>query len=233
MSCLAEVVDRALARLAGASLLTFSVDGSSVSAHRLVMRVIREQLAAGNSLTVVCAAAAQLLDGLAESLSQTWHQDRAAVRDLVEQIMALSESSAGCPADSALARRILRLRGWAVWFLNQLGDSAAQSILIAEPLLADQERVLGADHPDTLSTRNNLAIAYRDAGRTAEAITLDEQTLADRERVLGADHPDTLSTRNNLANAYRTRAARPRRSPCMSRPWPTGSGCWAPTTPTP
>ena len=41
-----EVVDRVLARLAGASLLTFSVDGSGVSAHRLVMRVIRENLAA-------------------------------------------------------------------------------------------------------------------------------------------------------------------------------------------
>ena len=42
-----EVADRALARLAGASLLTFSVDGSAVTAHRLVMRVIRENLAAG------------------------------------------------------------------------------------------------------------------------------------------------------------------------------------------
>ncbi len=46
-----EVADRALARLAGASLLTFSVDGSAVSAHRLVMRVIRENLAADNALT--------------------------------------------------------------------------------------------------------------------------------------------------------------------------------------
>ena len=199
----AEVVDRALARLAGASLLTFSVDGSSVSAHRLVMRVIREQLAAGNSLTVVCAAAAQLLDGLAASLSRTWHQDLGAVRDLVEQILALSESSAGCPADSALVHRMIRLRWWAVWFLRGLGDSAARSILIAEPLLADQERVLGADHPDILATRNNLAVAYLDAGRTAEAITLLEQTLADRERVLGADHPDILATRTNLAVAYR------------------------------
>ena len=198
-----EVVDRALARLAGASLLTFSVDGSTVSAHRLVMRVIREQLAAGNSLTVVCAAAAQLLDGLAQTLSETWHQDRAAVRDLVEQMMALYESSAGCPADSVLARRIIRLRWWAVWFLNALGDSAAQSILIAEPLLADQERVLGADHADTLATRNNLALAYQAAGRMAEAITLHEQNLADRERVLGADHPETLATRGNLALAYR------------------------------
>ena len=41
-----EAVDRVLARLAGASLLTFSLDGSAVTAHRLVMRVIRENLAA-------------------------------------------------------------------------------------------------------------------------------------------------------------------------------------------
>jgi len=174
-----EVVDRALGRLAGASLLTFSVDGSSVSAHRLVTRVIREQLAGGNFLTAACTVAAQLLDGLSEPLGQTWYENRGAVRDLVEQIMALSEWSAGCPADSALVRRMLRLRLWAVWSLNCLGDSAAQSILIAEPLLADQGLELGPDHFDTLDTRLNLADAYRDAGRTAEAITLFEQTVAE------------------------------------------------------
>ena len=197
-----DVVDRALARLAGASLLTFSVDGSSVSAHRLVMRVIREQLTTGNSLLTVCAAVAQLLLGLAGRLSETWYQDRGAVRDLIEQIMALSEASAGCPADSTLIRRMLLLRWWAVWFQRYLGTSAAQSILIAERLLADHERVLGVDHPDTLRTRGNLASAYQDAGRTTEAITLHEQNLADQERVLGVDHPDTLRTRGNLASAY-------------------------------
>ena len=106
--------------------------------------------------------------------------------------MALYESFVGCPADSALVRRMIRLRRRAVWFLNRLGDSASRSILIAEPLLADWERVLGADQPETLAVRNSLADAYRDAGRTAEAITLLEQTLADQERVLGADHPSTL-----------------------------------------
>ena len=45
-----EVADRVLARLAGASLLTFSLDGSAVTAHRLVMRVIRENLAVAGSL---------------------------------------------------------------------------------------------------------------------------------------------------------------------------------------
>ncbi len=198
-----EVVDRALARLAGASLLTFSMDGSSVSAHRLVTRVIREQLAAGNSLIAVCAAVGQLLDRLAGWHSRSMRADRAVTSDLVEQILALYESSAGCPADSALVRRILRLRWWAVFLLNRLGgDSAERSILLAGPLLADQERVLGADHPDTLRPRYDLANAYWGAGRAAEAITLHEQNLAVQERVLGADHPDTLRTLSALANAH-------------------------------
>ncbi len=198
----AEGVDRALARLSGASLLTFSIDGTSVAAHRLVMRVIREQLAAENSLTAVCEAAAQLLDELASSLGEGWHENRGAVRDLVEQILAVFEASAGCPAASSLVRRTIRLRWWAVCFLNELGDSAAQAILIGEPLLADQEQVLGTDHPETLATRTNLGRAYRAAGRTAEAITLYEQTVADWERLLGTDHRFTLATRGNLAAAY-------------------------------
>ncbi len=62
--------------------------------------------------------------------------------------------------------------------------------------------MLGDDHPDTLSSRNNLACAYESAGRLDEAIDLYEQTLTDRRRVLGDDHPDTLTSRNNLAYAY-------------------------------
>ena len=56
--------------------------------------------------------------------------------------------------------------------------------------------------PTPCNSRNNLANAYRAAGRLDEAITLHEQTLAARERVLGPDHPDTLNSRNNLAIAY-------------------------------
>jgi hypothetical protein len=47
--------------------------------------------------------------------------------------------------------------------------------------------VLGVYHPYTLRSRNNLAMGYRAAGRTAEAIPLLERTLADSERILGAD----------------------------------------------
>jgi hypothetical protein len=66
--------------------------------------------------------------------------------------------------------------------------------------------VLGADHPDTLTSRNNLAGAYESAGDLGRAIPLFEQTLTDRTRVLGEDHPSTLTTRNNLASALAKRA---------------------------
>ena len=61
---------------------------------------------------------------------------------------------------------------------------------------------LGADHPNTLTARGNLASSYRSAGRTNDAITLEEAVLADSERILGADHPNTLITRSNLASSY-------------------------------
>ena len=64
------------------------------------------------------------------------------------------------------------------------------------------EGLLGPDHPDTLTSRNNLAYAYESVGRLTEAITLFEQVLTDSIRVLGEDHPDTLASRNNLAGAY-------------------------------
>jgi len=59
--------------------------------------------------------------------------------------------------------------------------------------------MLGEDHKDTLRSRNNLAMSYQAAGRTAEAIPLLERTLANCVRVLGADHPDTNAVRENLA----------------------------------
>jgi hypothetical protein len=66
---------------------------------------------------------------------------------------------------------------------------------------AVRKAVLGPDHPETLATRNNLAIAYYFAGRLPEALALHEGTLKLLEAKLGTDHPETLNSLNNLANA--------------------------------
>ena len=69
----------------------------------------------------------------------------------------------------------------------------------------DQHRVLGAEHPDTLTTRGDLAGWTGKAGDWAAARDQYAALLPIRERVLGAEHPRTLSTRAQLA--YYTGAA--------------------------
>jgi tetratricopeptide (TPR) repeat protein len=198
-----QVVDEVQARLAGASLLTFSGGGATVSAHRLVMRIVRERQVRRGDWPRLIVSTAALLEVVARSLDPVW-QYRPAARDLVQQIVALGEHTAGYlgNSDSAVTRRLLGLRGWALNCRNELGDSPAQAVQLGEPLVTDSERVLGETHPDTLTSRNNLAGAYRNAGRLDEAIPLLERTLADREWVLGETHPDTLASRNSLALAY-------------------------------
>jgi hypothetical protein len=66
-------------------------------------------------------------------------------------------------------------------------------------MVADFLRVLGPDHPDTLTVRDNLAYRRGQAGDLAGAAAAFEQLLADRLRVFGPDHPDTLTTGDSLA----------------------------------
>jgi tetratricopeptide (TPR) repeat protein len=198
----ALVVDEGLGRLAERSLLAFAVDGQAVTAHRLVLRVVRERLAQQGRAAEVCRGAASVLDAHAAALVDS--QDRLAVRDVPEQVAALQATAAGLGDEAGeLEAALLPPRSWALYHLNGLGDSAVQAIALGEPLVKDLERVLGPNHSFTLGMRNNLALAYLAAGRVAEAVPLHERTLADRERVLGSDHPDTLGTRSNLALAYR------------------------------
>ena len=49
------------------------------------------------------------------------------------------------------------------------------------------------NHPDTLTTRNNIAFWTGRTGDVRGALELFAALLPDRERVLGADHPDTLA----------------------------------------
>ncbi|AKJ08601.1 hypothetical protein ABB07_00610 [Streptomyces incarnatus] len=73
--------------------------------------------------------------------------------------------------------------------------------LLHERVLDVETRMLGPEHPDTLTSRNNLGNALFGMGEPAEAIRLLRQTLEDRARILGLVHPDTLTSRNDLACA--------------------------------
>jgi len=63
----------------------------------------------------------------------------------------------------------------------------------------DCERLLGAEHPDTLRARSARAACAGRAGDLAAAADLFCDIAADRQRILGAGHPDTLRSRQQHA----------------------------------
>jgi len=60
--------------------------------------------------------------------------------------------------------------------------------------------VLGAEDPDTLSSRNGLANEFLHQGKFAEAEVEHRDVMNLREKILGPQHPDTLASRSSLAS---------------------------------
>lgn len=65
-----------------------------------------------------------------------------------------------------------------------------------------ENRASGRVDPASLTTANDLAHAYRSAGRLTEATDLFAETLRRRRDLLGPEHPDTLVSQNDLAYCY-------------------------------
>lgn len=66
-----------------------------------------------------------------------------------------------------------------------------QAIRLLQRVVADDERLLGNDHPDTLIALTSLAASYEVAGRTGEANELLERVVAGNERLLEDEHSGT------------------------------------------
>jgi tetratricopeptide (TPR) repeat protein len=200
-------VDAAVERCAAGSLLAWSVTGDAVIMHRLLGRVLRERDQARGGWDGTVTAALDLLEPALFPEEQAWDR-REEGAHLAAHVEALWEAdAAGAAADPARSLRQLRARCWAVRQLQAAAD-INRAVDLGTRVLADCERVLGADHPGTLTARGNLAAAYETAELLERAIPLYERTLADRRRVLGAGHPDTLAAQQRLANDYRD-AGRP------------------------
>jgi tetratricopeptide (TPR) repeat protein len=198
-------VDVVLGHLARTSLLTFDVNGTVITAHRLTMRVIREEVIRTGMMHSFVSAAIHALQVMGKAAEPVWLNVGTA-RNLVQQINALSEhlSSINQFDKRLIVPDVIRLRIWALRCLNTLRDDPDQAISLGRQLQNDCEQALGAQDPSTLVARNNLAKAYQSAGRLTEAISLFERVLTDRRRLLGADHPNSLAAANDLADAYQS-----------------------------
>ncbi|GAA1034793.1 FxSxx-COOH system tetratricopeptide repeat protein [Virgisporangium ochraceum] len=183
-------LDRALTLLSSYSMITMA--GGEVSVHRLVQAVTRT-----DSDDEPRSQAIQILDAAVpdDPIANVAGWPRWVA--LLPHIDAAVENMPPDHSDTT----ILHIADRAATF-RQFQGQLGPAITGFEQVFADSRRVLGNDHPDTLTFRHNLAGAYEAAGRVREAIALHEQVLADSRRVLGDDHPSTLTSGHSLAYAY-------------------------------
>ncbi|MEU4102224.1 FxSxx-COOH system tetratricopeptide repeat protein [Streptomyces tanashiensis] len=192
-------VHGAVRRLAAYSMITLT--GDTISVHRLVQALARtpDPEDPHRRLTDIAhardRAAAHLHTALpaARRNPATWPT----WRSFLPHIEALADHTS--PAtDTAVTATLLNQAGL---FLHGQGRRERATPYL-ERALEDRVRLLGTDHPDTLTARGNLGMAYESTGDTERAVPLYQQVCEDRARVLGAEHEDTLTARNNLAGGY-------------------------------
>jgi hypothetical protein len=78
------------------------------------------------------------------------------------------------------------------------GEFRAAGIL-DEQVVEARRRILGDEHPGTLTAKHNLAGTLRAQGDLAGARKLHEEVLEARQRILGDEHADTITSMSNLA----------------------------------
>ncbi|ASQ96111.1 tetratricopeptide repeat protein [Streptomyces sp. 11-1-2] len=81
--------------------------------------------------------------------------------------------------------------------IHETGDYAA-ALALAQEAAGAGERVLGTEHPLTLSALQRVGRSLFRLGRIAESEDVHGRVLQVRERVLGPDHPDTLESCHGL-----------------------------------
>jgi tetratricopeptide (TPR) repeat protein/DNA-binding XRE family transcriptional regulator len=186
----------AFAALGRLSLVQRQPETRTLSLHRLVQAVLQESLEeeeqqrwAERTVRLVAAAFPDSND------FATWEQ--------CQRLLACAHMCAQ------------HIERWGFTFpeaahlLNEAGHYQRQRAQLQEArqlleqALAIREQTLGANHPDTAATVNNLAAVYWQAGYYQKALPLFQQSLAIREQTLGPSHPDVARSLSNVATLHR------------------------------
>ncbi|KZP05102.1 TPR-like protein [Athelia psychrophila] len=170
---------------------------TSLHIHDLIQLVLQNSMTADQlGEDPHCALAATLLRGAFETLGDldspdTWTE----FERFVPHLMALLKHAGKSTPE------LHNMNANVAWYFFRRGRYDEAEALYRR-ILAGQEEGLGADHPSTLGTVNNLAVLYRNQGRYTEAEALYQRALEGQEQQVGPDHLDTLGTVNNLAIVY-------------------------------
>ena len=187
-------LESAFEALQSYSLIQWKSDQKSYAMHKLVHAWGQDRLETDRQRQLSNLALELMADATAEDQIDPSHQLR-----LVPHVMASFDmfSSLHESRDVLAINRLSMIDGIG-GFLFRIGRwPEAYRMQVFH--FSKTEKMLGKEHPSTLTSINNLALVLRSQGRYEEAERIHRRALALRERVLGKEHPDTLTSINNLA----------------------------------
>jgi CHAT domain-containing protein len=156
-----------------------------------------DELCRAGHYTEAQEAARQVL-ALRRRVQGVEHWETADARRLLQTL----EKIAALPDEArAELRELTRLDARVMQLYRQ--GHYADALPLLKRSLDIRRRHLGEDHPETITTLNDLAFFMSQSGQYAAAEPLFRQALALRRKVLGEDHPDTAMGYNNVAGNLR------------------------------
>jgi tetratricopeptide (TPR) repeat protein len=188
------LLDQASGALRAYSLIKRDPHEHTLTVHRLVQAVLRDSL----DLTQQRTWAERVIAAMNKAISEPSLMRRQEWQLYLPQVYACSQ----------LIDEYDLVSKETGWLLNQVGtmfrhySRYVEAEKMYERALRIQERVLGSEHPDTVTTLDNLATIAGIQRKYEEALHMYERALHIREQVLGPEHPDTAITVNGLALLY-------------------------------
>ena len=184
----------AIGTLNAYSFITIRPADTALDLHRLVHLSTRNWLRKEKLLT---CSTERVIRRLEEVFPDDDHKNRSVWRTYLPHVRYILESSL---VDKDWQSRMNLLWRYGMC-LSKDGRWNEAEAAIAE-VLEIEKRGLGADHPDTLTSINDLASIYWNQGQWDKAEELEVQVLETRKTKFGADHPGTLTGMANLASTY-------------------------------
>ena len=195
----ANIQHRSLNALVKASVVQQSSDLKMTMLHRLQAQVLREHWNAKQRQQALSKAANTLWQINVDELPLTDTKGRREeVLQLIEQLRSID--SQGYSRDLLQSEHILSCLNHAL--VHACNLHIADIAVSLRHTLNKIEDIGVHNRSKILVTRQNLAGAYKEAGRTELAIQINEEVLSERIELLGTEDRDTLLSRNNLAGTY-------------------------------
>ena len=178
------------------SLIGVSADGSEFELHRLVQFSTRAWLELNRTLEQWKGIYAMLLD---DRYPEGEYENWKVCQSLFPHVQAAERNQ---PEDEEAQKAWASVLFKAAWYASEIGQYAVAHRMGSAAFDA-RERLLGAEHPDTLSSLTSIGRLLDWQGKYEKAEATHKRVLEIKRRVLGKEHPSTLNSMFGVASAYR------------------------------